>query len=62
MFISASMVSNTAVDLKPTMASKNYTPYNAAVSLKISSLLNGFMDPNIITTSIIIEYNNDADP
>ena len=62
MYISASMVSNTAVDMKPTMASKNSTPYNYDVSLKNSYLLNGVMYPNIITASSIIEDNNDADP
>ena len=62
MSISASMVSNTAVDMKPTMASNTATPYNYDVSLKNSFLLNGVMDPNIITASSIIEDNNDADP
>ena len=62
MYISASMVYNDAVDLKPTMDSNTATPYNAAVSLKIYSLLNGVMNPNIITTSRIIEDNNDVEP
>ena len=60
MSISASMVSNTAVGLKPTMASNTATPYNAAVSLENSYLLNSVMDPNIITTSSRIEDNNYA--
>ena len=62
MSISVSMVSNAAVDLKPTMASNTTTPYNAAVSLEKSSLLIGFMDPNIVTASSRIEDNNYADP
>ena len=60
MSISASMESNAAVDLKPTMSSNTATPYNAAVSLKNSYLLNSVMDPNIITASSINECNNDA--
>ena len=60
MSISAYMVSNADLDLKPTMASNNATPYNADVSLKISSLLNGVMDPNIITSLKSIENNNYA--
>ena len=61
MSISASMVYNAAMDLKPIIASNTTTTYNATVSQKNSSLLNGFMDPNIITTSSRIEDNNDAD-
>ena len=58
--ISASMVSNADLDLKPTMDSNNDTPYNSDVSLKISSLLNGGMDPNIITSLKSIEDGNYA--
>ena len=62
MYISASMVSNTPVDLNPTMDSNTATPYNADVYLKNSYLLNSVMYPNIITASSRIEDNNDAHP
>ena len=60
MSISDSMVSNAAVDLKPTMSSNTATPYNAAVSLNFFYLLNSVMDPNIITASSRNQGNNDA--
>ena len=62
MYISASMVSNTPVDLNPTMDSNTATPYNSDVYLKHYYLLNSVMDPNIITASSRIEDNNDAHP
>ena len=62
MSISASMVSNDAVYLKPTTDSKVFTTSNSAVSLKTSSFLNSVMYPITITTSNIIEDQNDVDP
>ena len=51
MYISASVVSNSDVAPKPTMASYTATPSNDAISMRHSYLMNVVMDPNTITNS-----------